>query len=71
MKKIILSIPDESMPRIERAFAYIFNRTGKIDETPMETVKRSLCNHMKEAVLEFEREEARRKLDEKSKDLGI
>jgi hypothetical protein len=71
MKKIVLSIPDEALPRIEKAFTYIFNRAGEIDETPLETVKRRLCHHMKEAVTEFEREEARRKLDEKSEDLGI
>jgi len=71
MKKIILSIPDEAMTRIEKAYTYLFNRKNAIDEKPMETIKRRLLHQMKVAVLEFEREEARRKIDEKSEDLGI
>ena len=67
MKKIVLSVPDEALPRIEKAFTrHCLVGVGE-EETPLETIKRGLLSYIKSIVAISEEEEAR----EKSEDLGI
>lgn len=71
MKKIILSIPDETMTRVEKAFHQHYGLTGPGGETPLQVVKRGLKSYMKSIVQIYEEQEAAEEARNKSDDLGL
>lgn len=63
-KKITLTVSDEAMLRIEKAYLRVYGVSAVEKETPLGTIKRGLLTQIKGTVSICEEEEAREKLQD-------